>query len=605
MKTTFSTALNLSVIALVFLACVFLSNQYMRGINVDLTEDKLYSLSEGTHNILQELESPIELHFFFSDSSTKGMAQLRNYAMQVESLLIKYAELGGENVKLDIIDPKPFSEQEDKAAAFGLTSAGTSPTQDSLYFGLVGENSQGDIMIIGFFDPSKSAFLEYDISKLIYQLSSPEAVRLSIVTDIPIMGEQNPMTGQTLAPNVIYQQLGQLFDVEILSNSAETLPIDTDVLLIAHAQDLNERLLYAIDQFMMAGGKTVVFQDPHFESDSMAMFGAVGANSSNLPLLEAYGIDVSGQNVVLDSLTALEIRAPQGGFIQHFGFLGLGTQEINRIDVTSGDLETINGASFGKVAINTASSLRLSPLLQSSVNSALLASESYAQIQEPALLTQDFSSSGQRQTLAARISGTAESYFSRDNEIASDTHISQTGSLNIVVVADADILMDRFWVQQSNFFGQTMFTPFADNGDFVINIVENYGGSENLIGLRGRGTLSRPFTRVDDIAALAQAKFREQENLLQMELQETEMQLAQLQSQQDEALALTDEQAQTIDSFVAKRIEIRKALRDVQFQLDKDINALGNKLKLLNIVVSPILLTLILYLLSRLMRRRA
>jgi ABC-type uncharacterized transport system involved in gliding motility auxiliary subunit len=164
--------------------------------------------------------------------------------------------------------------------------------------------------------------------------------------------------------------------------------------------------------------------------------------------------------------------------------------------------------------------------------------------------------------------------------------------------------MDRFWVQQSNFFGQTVFTPFADNGDFLINVVENYGGSENLIGLRSRGTLSRPFTRVDDIALQAQAKFREQENLLQTQLQETEMQLAQLQGEQGEALSLSSEQQQAIDSFVAKRIEIRKKLRDVQFQLDKDINALGNKLKVLNIVILPILLTLCLYILMRLMKRR-
>jgi ABC-type uncharacterized transport system involved in gliding motility auxiliary subunit len=356
---------------------------------------------------------------------------------------------------------------------------------------------------------------------------------------------------------------------------------------------------------MMAGGKTIIFHDPHFESDTMAMFGAVGANSSELPLLQAYGIDLSTQNVVLDALTALEIRGPQGGVLQHFGFLGLGTQEINRIDVTSGDLESINGASFGSIELQGSSSLRLTPLLQSSNNTALLSSESYAQIEDPGLLTQGFSSSGKVKNLAARISGTVQSYFSRDSEVANDAHISQTGSLNIVVVADADLLMDRFWVQQSNFFGQTMFTPFADNGDFVINIVENYGGSENLIGLRGRGTLSRPFTRVDNIATQAQTKFREQENLLQMELQETEMQLSQLQSQQGETLAMTDEQQQAIDSFIAKRIDIRKALRDVQFQLDKDINTLGNTLKLLNIVVAPIVLTFILYLLSTLMRRRA
>lgn len=604
MKQTFSTLTSLLSITIAFLVLVFLSNQYMRGVNVDLTQDKLYSLSNGTYHIIEELEEPIELHFFFSDSTTKGMAQLRNYAMQVESLLGKYAELGGDNIKLNIIDPQPFSEQEDRAAAFGLTSVATGPAQDSLYFGLAAENSAGDAMIIGFFDPSKSAFLEYDISKLIYQLSEPEPVQVSIVTDIPIMGEQNPMTGQATPPNVIYQQLGQLFELNVISNSDDAIAPDTDVLIVAHAQDISDTLLYDIDQFIMGGGKTIILQDPHFESDTMAMFGAVGVNSSNLPLLEAYKIDVRTQSVVLDARTALEIRGPQGGILKHFGFLGLGTEQINRMDVTSGDLEVINGASFGSVALKQGSSLRLTPLLQSSDHTALFASQDYANTSDPKILAQDFVNTGAIYNLAARINGTAESYFSQDDEIAGEDHISQTGSLNIVVIADADLLMDRFWVQQSNFFGQAVFTPFADNGDFIINIVENYGGSENLIGLRSRGTLTRPFTRVDDIALQAQVKFREQERLLQTQLQETEMQLAQLQGEQGEALALSDQQQQAIDTFVAKRIEIRKKLRDVQFQLDKDINALGNKLKVLNIVIAPILLTLILYILMRLMKSR-
>jgi len=323
-----------------------------------------------------------------------------------------------------------------------------------------------------------------------------------------------------------------------------------------------------------------------------------------LPLLEAYKIDVSTQSVVLDARTALDIRGPQGDILQHFGFLGLGIEQINRMDVTSGDLEVINGASFGNVALQPGSSMRLTPLLQSSDHTALFTSQDYANTSDPKILAQDFVNTGAIYNLAARINGTAESYFSQDDEIAGENHISQTGSLNIVVIADADLLMDRFWVQQSNFFGQAVFTPFADNGDFIINIVENYGGSENLIGLRSRGTLTRPFTRVDDIALQAQVKFREQERLLQTQLQETEMQLAQLQGEQGEALALSDQQQQAIDTFVAKRIEIRKKLRDVQFQLDKDINALGNKLKVLNIVIAPILLTLILYILMRLMKSR-
>ncbi|MBT1452351.1 Gldg family protein [Glaciecola sp. XM2] len=604
MKTTFSTFTTLLALAFSLLAIVFLSNQFLRSASLDLTQDKLYSVSDGTKAILEALDEPIDLYFFFSDETSKGMAQLRNYAMEVESLLTKYAELGGDNIRLTVIDPQPFSEQEDKAASFGLSAVNIGPAQDSLYFGLVGENTAGDAMIIGFFDPNKAAFLEYDISKLVYQLSSPEPVRVSIVTDLPLMGEQNPMTSQTTPANVIYQQLSQLFEVNLVSNSEPNLPEQTDVLIIAHPQGLSETLLYDIDQFIMNGGRSVVFYDPHFESDTMAMLGAQGANTSSLPLLDAYGIDVLTDNVVLDAQAGLEIRGPQGNVIQHLGFLGLAQEQINRIDVTSGDLESMNGASFGQVTIKQDTLLSLSPLLQSTENTSVIDTNEYALTQDPSILSQAFVNSGEVKTLAGRISGTVESYFGLEHELVGEGHLSQTSSLNMVVVADVDVFIDRFWVQQSNFFGQPVFTPFANNGDFVINMVENYGGSENLIGLRSRGTLSRPFTRVDDIALEAQAKFREQENRLQSELQETEMQLAQLQGQQDDALTLSDEQQQAIDAFVDKRIEIRKALRDVQFQLDKDINALGTKLKLLNIVVAPVLLTLLLFLLTRLVIRR-
>lgn len=604
MKKTFSTISFFVLLFAAFFALTFASNKLLRGVGVDLTEDKLYSLSTGSKSILENLDTPIELHYFFSDTTSKGMPSLRNYAAQVESLLQKYSELGGDNIRLNVIDPQPFSEQEDKAAEFGLTAAAIGPAQDSVYFGLAGSNDAGDVMIVGFFDPAKASFLEYDISRLIYQLSNPEPVRLTIVTDIALMGEQNPVTGEQTLPFVLYQQLTELFDVTLVANNAEALPQDTDVLVLAHPQSLSRELLYDIDQYLMNGGKAITLLDPHFESDLLAMMGSVGVNRSELPLLENYGVNVTLEQVVLDSQAGLEIRGPDGNPIRHFGFLGLSASQINNDDVSTGDLDSVNGASFAAISVKEGAKLRLEPLLMSTENAAYISSVDYAGAPEPSILSANFVNEDNSKVLAGRITGEASSFFSAEDPQVKDGFIETTQSLNMVVIGDVDLLTDRFWVQQSRFFGQTMFSPFANNGDLIINLVENYGGAEALIGLRGRGAFSRPFEKVQQISVAAEAKFREQENRLQAQLQETEAQLMQLQNQQSDALSISTEQQQSIDAFVAKRIETRKALRDVQFQLQKDINALGNQLKLINIVVMPMILTLLLFGIARVLRRR-
>ncbi|WP_371196162.1 GldG family protein [Glaciecola sp. SC05] len=604
MNKTVSTISVLVLLLVLFFAVTLASNSLLRGYGVDLTEDKIYSVTPGTESILSELETPVELNYFFSDTTSKSMPALRNYAAQVESLLKKYSELAGQNINLNIIDPQPFSVQEDKAAGFGLTAAAVGPAQDSVYFGLAGTNANGDAMIIGFFDPSKAAFLEYDISRLIYQLSKPEPINLSIVTDIAMMGEQNPLTGEVTQPFVVYQQLSELLNVTLVANSDDGIPENTDVLMVAHPQGLGRQMLYAIDQYLMQNGKAIFLVDPHFESDVMAMMGSVGANSSDVTLLNAYSVNVGINEVVLDSQAGLEVRSADGGAVRHFGFLGLGSAEINLDDVSTADLNTVNGASFANISLANDSGLTLEALLQSSSNSSLIGTAEYAAIPEPKLLANGFESDNTRKVLAARLTGSATSFFKLDDPETKEGFLARTENLNIVVIGDVDFLTDRFWVQQSNFFGQAMYSPFANNGDLIINLVENYGGAQALIGLRGRAAFSRPFERVAEIAVTAEAKFREQESRLQEQLQQTEAQLAQLQSQQADAISVSAEQQQTIDAFIAKRIETRSALRDVQFQLQKDINALGNQLKLINIIIAPIVLTVLLFIGARLMKRR-
>ncbi len=605
MNKTFSNSLFFIVLAAVFFAAVFVNNLLFKDFSVDLTEQKVFSLSPGTNNILGELDEPINLYFFFSDTSSKGMTGIRDYATRVQSLLREYERKANGKIKLEFIDPEPFSEAEDRAASFGLTAAPTGVGQDTVYFGLAGTNSLDDGMVISFFDPQKEAFLEYDISKLVYQLSEPEPIKLTLITDLQISGQQNPLTGQSTPPSVIYQQLQSFFDLTLISNSAERLPSDTDVLMVLHPQSMPESLTNSIDQYLMSGGKAMMFIDPHYESDPMNQMGAVGVNASSFDLLEKYGIGVNTADVVLDALTGLEVRAKNGQVIRHLGFVGLGEGNISRSDITSADLESINGASFGEVSIlPSANKLNFLPLLTSSENAGLMSNTMYASTALPEDIADKFVNQQTQYVLAARIQGSAESIIAPSAQTDMANFIDSTNDLNIVVVADADITADRFWVQQSNFFGQNVFSPFANNGDLIINVLENLGGSEGLIGIRSRGSFARPFTKVQDIQVLAEEKFRQQEQRLQAQLAQTETQLAELQTQSD-SLTLSAQQQQAIDDFTQQKIAIRKSLRDVQYQLDKDIDELGNILKIINIIIAPLVLIGVIFVVARLARKKA
>ncbi|RDV29294.1 ABC transporter [Alteromonas aestuariivivens] len=604
MKKT-SAIFSLVLLVLLFAGLVVVNNQLLSTVRADLTENQVYSLSQGSKDVLGELDEPITLYYFFSDSTSKGMTSLRNYADRVRSLLEEYEQASNGKVRLEVIDPEPFSEAEDKANQLGLTGATIGPVGEAIYFGLAGTNALDDHFSIAFFDPQKEQFLEYDISKLIYQLSDPEPVTVALVTDLPVTGGQNPMTGQFSPAMVFYEQLAQLYDVQVVSSSQSDLPEGTDVVILAHPKGLSESLAYAVDQFAMHQGRILAFVDPHYESDPMSMMGSMGANQSELPMLQKWGVEVLPE-VVLDAQLGLDIRAPSGGIVMHPGILGLTSQNLNREDVTTANLESINGASMGAIQLAAKSQLKLETLASSSDNATLMPADLYAQTQDPEQLQRNLGAAPQSYVVAARVTGSANSAFEQamDDDVE---FVAATDKLNLVLVSDADWLADRFWVQQSNFFGQTIFTPFANNGDFVTNAAENLAGSNALISVRSRGTFARPFTRVQSLELQAEARFREQEERLQAQLAQTEEQLAQLQSQpgQGGALVLTQEQQAAIDEFVEQRVAIRKELRDVRYQLERDIDRLGNWLKFLNIAVAPLLLVIVLFGLAKLFRRRA
>ncbi|MCW8091536.1 GldG family protein [Alteromonas sp. ASW11-130] len=601
-----SAIASLTLLTFLFVGLVIVNNQLLGRFRVDLTENQVYSLSEGSKAVLSDLDEPVTLYFFFSDTTSKGMTSLRNYADRVESLLKEFAQSANGKVVLKVIDPEPFSEAEDQASKFGLTAASIGAVGESVYFGLAGTNAFDDQFSISFFDPLKEQFLEYDIAKLIYQLSDPEPVKVSLITDLPVSGGQNPMTGEYTGPMVFYEQLSQLFYTEVIAGSATTLPEQTDVVILAHAKDLSPSLSYAVDQFAMNNGRIIAFVDPHYESDPMAMMGAIEPNRSSTALLQKWGVRVSN-NIILDPKIGLDIRSQSGGVVKHPGILGLGAGNLDREDVTTANLEVINGASVGAISLSNETELSLQPIIKTSTNATEVDALLYLEQASPEALQRLTGNASNTYIVAGKITGKANSAYSLAPEETEHKHIANTNGMKLVVVADSDLLADRYWVQQSNFFGQPVYTPFANNGDFITNLVENMAGSNALISIRSRGSFVRPFTTVNDLELKAEKRFREQEELLQQQLLQTEERLAQLQGQQDQSgsLVMTSEQQDTIDEFVQQRVEIRKKLREVRYELERDIDALGNFLKFTNTAAAPVVLVCLLYLAASALRRRA
>jgi ABC-type uncharacterized transport system involved in gliding motility auxiliary subunit len=597
---------GLLVLAVLFLALTMLSNNLLRGQRLDLTENQLYTLSAGTRDLLGSLEEPVQLYFFFSSRATEDIPQLRDYARRVRELLQEFAITAGGKVQLTEIDPLPFSEEEDQASGFGLQAISLGGSGDPIYMGIAGTNSVDDLEIIEFFQPDREAFLEYDLAKLIYNLSNPQRPVVGLLTSLPMTQGFDPRTGQALQPWVVTTQLEQLFEVRKLDPALEMIDEDISLLVVVHPKDLDDATLYAIDQFVMGGGKLLAFVDPLADAeipmDPASASGALFADrSSSLePLFNHWGFSVDPAQVVLDAGQALSVNSGTGQVVRHLAMIGARGDSLDADDVITANLDSLNFGSAGHISLQEASQVELTPLVLSSDEAALTAAESLRFLPDPLALLDDFAASGERYVLAARISGMLESAFpegppaalegegGRPEHRAAGAQPSQ-----LIVVADTDMLSDRMWVQVQSFFGQRIFQAFADNGSFAVNGVDNLTGSNDLIAVRSRGTFSRPFDRVEALRREADANFRAQEQTLQQELDETERRLQALQSAKDEdnLLIITPEQQEELLRFQDEKLRIRKALRDVRRDLDRSIERLGTTLKVINIGLVPLLLS--------------
>ncbi len=614
---------GLSELLLALLATVLvimLSNRYLSSVRLDATENKNYTVSQGTKNILTNLTQPIDLKHFYSKKLATQLPGIGVYGERVTDMIKEYQRIAGGKIKITQIDPEPFSEQEDVAVANGLSGVPIDQSGSSFYFGLVGTNSVDGRETIPFFSPETEQQLEYDLSQLIYRLSSEQQTKVGILTTLPVQGDsQAAMFGMPSQPWFSLQQLSELHDVEYLDAELDTLEEGLSVVLAIYPSTLSKQTLFALDQYALNGGKVIMFIDPYAESSQQPDQLKIQQDSTSdeqAPislLLSSWGIKVDASTVIADLDRSLRVQSSASGraeVIDYPIWFMLNQENMNAEDPAFQQLGEVVLASAGELQPSEDVNIDFSALLTTSDNASLINTETLKFQADPKEVLKQYQPGNASKIVAARISGKAQTAFpnyqpesiaDKNNESSqeqsqspAETEQINEGQINIIIFADTDLLRDQFWVQVQNFLGSTIAIPSAGNGQLLANLVDQMSGSPDLISVRNRGSNNRPFTLLEKIRQAADQNFLQKEQELIAQLQETENKLLQLEQAKDSSNSaiLSEDQQQEIENFTNKKLTIRKELRQVRHALQKDIQRVESIVKVVNLALMPLLITL-------------
>jgi ABC-type uncharacterized transport system involved in gliding motility auxiliary subunit len=628
----------LACIALMLVSVNIIASRFFTW-RLDLTDERLYTLSRGTLTTLSKIDEPITLRFYFSNRLADEMPSYGVYARRVRELLDQYVAAAHGKIRLEAYNPLPFSDAEDRAVAFGLQGVPFDTQGEQVYFGLAATNSTDDQQTIAFFQPERERFLEYDLTKLVHSLAFPKKTVVGLISALPLEGDvMATMRGRPAEPMAIIEQLQQLDTIKPLAGDIDAIPRDVDVLMLAHPQKLSAKTLYAIDQFVLKGGKALVFVDPYSELQAShpSQLNPPGSPSaSNLEqLFKAWGIEVPANIVTGDRRDAqrVGVPGPRGGTrpLDYIAWLSLKADNLNRSDMITADLSHINMASAGIIEPLGDAKTKIEPLITTSPDSEKIPAEKVTGLPDVAGLLAEFKPENKRYILAARVTGPAESAFpdgppkpaepakpeAKEGEekpsaeapsASAAVPLKQSAQpIDVVVVADTDMLDDKFWLQKQDFFGHRLLVPTANNGDFVANAIEVLAGGDDLVGLRSRGTSARPFEVVEEIRNEAQARYSTEERSLQAKLKETQDKLASLtgKDQANAPTTLSPEQARAVEEFRTDMLQTRRQLRNVQAALRSDIARLKIGLEFLDIALIPLVVAVVAVALGVLRLRR-
>jgi ABC-type uncharacterized transport system involved in gliding motility auxiliary subunit len=609
-------AIGIVCALVLFLAVNILSDALFKSARLDLTADQLFTLSEGTKQVLAAIEEPIDLRLYYTAQLDGLGPYFSSHSRRVEELLAEYQRLSGGRVKVERLDPQPFSPEEDLAVAEGLEGLPLTSDGTQAYFGLSGRNSTDDIEVISYLAPERANFLEYDLTRLVHDLANPDKPVVGVIGDLPMMGSQF----NQFQPWHVLQAMYQFFDVRFLGGKQEQIEDDVEVLMLAQPHNVDQATLYAIDQFVMRGGRVLAFVDPLAEV--MAAGGgmnpmanpegdAIGALE---PLLAAWGVSIPSGKVIGDRTAAQRVTAQVGGrqvVVDYLPWLSLDPRHLNADDVITGEIQRLHLNSAGSIHAREGAATTIVPLVLSSELSEEIDAEAIRAFPDPAKLIAEFAPSGERFVLAARVTGDkVKSAFPEGppDGVSSDReHLAEASTpVQLILVADADLLANATWVREQDLLGQQIVLPIANNGDFAINALDNLAGSQGLISLRGRGLVDRPFEVVRAMEQEAEYKYRAKEQELLARIEETQGKIRELkEEEQRSGVILTAAQQEEIENFRAEMIDLRQELRAVQHSLREEVERLSTWTKALNIWAVPVLIALIAAALAWFHRHRA
>lgn len=599
-KTRFHTG-RIVIVGAVFAAIIFgsvniISSHLFRSARIDLTEQKLYSLSQGTKQLLSEIEEPVRFRFFMSSGLTKEAPQLAAFSQRLRSMLDAYVAGANGKIIIETIDPRPYSEEEDRAVAFGVSPIRSS-SGDRMFFGLAATNSTDGKAVIGSFAPEREAFLEYDLTRLVSELGRRGKPVVALFDGLGLLG--NPQTGQREQQAIT--QMKQFFDVAVVPPDADKLPENTRVVMVVHPQNLADKALYAIDQWTLAGGAALVFVDPNAENQ-MGQRGAPPPDpASNLPkLFEAWGVGYDPTKAVADPGFALQTERTVNGRptpMINLPWLAIRNEGLRKDEAILAQLSAIIVTTAGSFETKK-EGVMIRPLLTASPEGGTLpVSATKDRTTDLRTLLNSIERAPSTLVIAGRLAGDLESAFKEKPEgvESKEAHLAKSAKpANVILVADADMLMDRNWVQRRNVLGSEVAQAFANNGDFVINAIEQMTGGAALADLRGRGVSWRPFELIQRMEVEADRKFRAKEQALQEKLKTTEQKLTELgRGEQGATEVLTREQMETIEKFKTELLATREELRQTQFALRSDVDRLKSTITAINVAGVPIVVGLI------------
>ena len=611
---------GLALAAVAFVSINIFSSEALNGVRVDLTERSLFTISNSTKKVLASIDEPILMKFFFSKAVGESDPDLATHFERVHGLLKRYVELSNGKIRLEMHQPSPYSTDEDMALAYSLSGVATTGAGEPGYFGLAAVNSTDDQAVVPFFSLERESFLEYDLTKVVHSLVNPVKKVVGVISTLPVHGRHAPPFGTT--PRwPIMGQLDPLFDIHALDAEVRVIPEDVDLLLLIQPTRLTRETLYAVEQFVLKGGRALIFADPFSEAQSItARSGRESGNDDINLLLSKWGVVMEPDKVAADIDAARRINMPVNGRLQVLDYvvwLSLQPKHFNRKDLVTAEMSRINVATPGILKPTRLPKTMVTPLMTTGNRSMRIPVRMVAKANPDAIaMFRDFKSDNQSHMIAARLTGDVRSAFADTpppgiSPERKKNHLSRSKKpIDVIVVADADLLHEKFWADMRIEGDQQVPTPFANNADFLVNALDTLAGGEELMGLRARRESSRPFELVAQIRREAERRYRSKERELIDRINETQDEVDSLMAREGAVIGadvLSTKERTRIDTLRRGILSMRRELRGVQHALREDIEQLDATLKFLNIGAMPIILALLslLVILVQRVRRKA